>query len=1029
MPAPKKGSTKKPANKNSRSHPLKATIERDLAYTRHARHTISVVLFVFAVFFFILVFFPGVHRGLHQILGGLFGGMLTSLFWLILLIGIIALLTIRDPGEKVGGDVTRGVVIMLAMSSFLYTVTIAEHCDEMDFIPAVAEIYGLGAGGQGTGVTGIFGYLLTAMMGKQLAIVVIVLISVMFAMLLFNVGFVDIFIWIWGFIKSVGDLISSVFMGSRYGDYDDEDDDPEEEPLPPPEEKTSRRRRARQDSDIYPEDTNKVPPAHPAFESNKRPKRNSKIKIIDSPAQTPGHSSKNPRGRQFYILPPNEDNSQFTIHNSQLDDMGGDVASVGVDALIDLQQGKVPLLEGDVSEADRGSNPPEDPLDELTRIAAEKKSKRQKAAEIAAAAEVFKREVDTAEREPEEYKFPPISLLSQPEYGDDSDIQTELKHNAERLVAVLDEYGVDVSVINISQGPAITRYELKPAPGVKISKITSLTNDIALRLAAKAVRIEAPIPGKPAVGVEIPNQHVSTVKVRELINSEAFREAQSPVTVSVGKDIEGNIVLGDLSKMPHLLVAGSTGSGKSVCINSMLISLIYKSSPEDLRLIMVDPKAVEMDIYNGIPHLLVPVVCDPKKAAGALQWAVNEMLKRYAILKEKGVRNLEGYNKLVEKQAEKEFQPGEEKLEKLPRIVIIIDEMADLMQASPKEVEDAIARLAAMARAAGMHMVLATQRPSVDVITGTIKNNIPSRIAFAVSSQVDSRTILDEGGAEGLIGMGDMLFNPIGAPKPRRVQGCFVSDEEVESVVNFIKQNSTTDYDESVAQEIERNSSDNPDGGNVDMGDVDVLFNKAVEVCIEGGQASTAMLQRRLGIGYARAGRLIDQLEQRGVIGPFEGSKPRTVLMSRQQFLEMSSNNSQFTIHNSQSKDTNAHLVIDLTESDDDSSSYAGKKSEIRNPQSEFKDDDEFVPPVSTKDYDTLEDYDEADYISARSISGGAGHKPIQTLTYKSKTVSKINQAEPEEYDEEDDVPDNSQDDKDEDFEDEEDLNFEHPPF
>ncbi|MCL2486824.1 MAG: DNA translocase FtsK, partial [Oscillospiraceae bacterium] len=454
-----------------------------------------------------------------------------------------------------------------------------------------------------------------------------------------------------------------------------------------------------------------------------------------------------------------------------------------------------------------------------------------------------------------------------------------LRHNAERLVAVLDEYGVDVSVIDISQGPAITRYELKPAPGVKISKITSLTNDIALRLAAKAVRIEAPIPGKPAVGVEIPNQHVSTVKVRELIDTEAFRKSQSPVTVSVGKDIEGNIVLADLSKMPHLLVAGSTGSGKSVCINSMIISLIYKSPPEELRLIMVDPKAVEMDVYNGIPHLLVPVVCDPKKAAGALQWAVNEMLKRYALLKEKGVRNLDGYNKLAER---------DPSIEKLPRIVIIIDEMADLMQISPKEVEDAIARLAAMARAAGMHMVLATQRPSVDVITGTIKNNIPSRIAFAVSSQVDSRTILDEGGAEGLIGMGDMLFNPVGAAKPRRVQGCFVSDEEVESVVKFIKQNSSADYDEAVAKEIERNAGDSPDGDGIDMGDVDVLFNKAVEVCIEGGQASTAMLQRRLGIGYARAGRLIDQLEQRGVVGPFEGSKPRSVLMSRPQFLEMS---------------------------------------------------------------------------------------------------------------------------------------------
>lgn len=547
------------------------------------------------------------------------------------------------------------------------------------------------------------------------------------------------------------------------------------------------------------------------------------------------------------------------------------------------EQPEVPeKSEEPVALPDESADEPLPDIDELTNRAALKKTKKQKAAEIEQEAKSFEKEVNDADEGSAEYRFPPLDLLAKPQHSDDQNIRTELKHNAEMLVAALDEYGVAASVIDISRGPAVTRYELKPAPGVKISKITSLTNDIALRLAAKAVRIEAPIPGKPAVGIEIPNQKVTTVRVRELIDSEQFREAKSPLTVCIGRDIEGNIVLADLAKMPHLLVAGSTGSGKSVCINSMLISLIYKSSPADVRLIMVDPKAVEMDVYNGIPHLLVPVVCDPKKAAGALQWAVSEMLKRYALLKEHGVRNLDGYNKLAEQS---------EDMEKLPRIVIIIDEMADLMAASPKEVEDAIARLAAMARAAGMHMVLATQRPSVDVITGTIKNNIPSRIAFAVSSQIDSRTILDEGGAEGLIGMGDMLFNPLGVQKPKRVQGCFVADDEVENVVKFVKQNGTAEYDESIAQEIERNASDNSgkqsDDSGEGFGDVDVLFNKAIEVVIEAGQASTAMLQRRLGIGYARAGRLIDQLAERNIIGPFEGSKPRQVLITRQQFLEM----------------------------------------------------------------------------------------------------------------------------------------------
>ena len=524
-------------------------------------------------------------------------------------------------------------------------------------------------------------------------------------------------------------------------------------------------------------------------------------------------------------------------------------------------------------------------LSEIVRAVSLKKKKKKltKAEQIQAESEEFTKQVESGAAPSEaadekEYKYPTVRLLIPPKNTNSANDIQELTETAEKLIKTLDEYGVKASISDISRGPTVTRYEIKPAPGVKINKITNLSNDIALRLAAQSIRIEAPIPGKAAVGIEIPNQNKQMVRIREIIGSKEFEEAKGSLTVVLGKDIEGNIVLCDLTKMPHLLIAGSTGSGKSVCVNSMLISLLYKYSPEDVRMVLIDPKSVEFDMYNGIPHLLVPVVCEPKKAAGALQWAVSEMLKRYTMLKERSVRNIDGYNRLAEET--KEF-------DKLCRIVIVIDEMADLMIASPKEVEDAIARLAAMARAAGMYMVLATQRPSVDVITGTIKNNIPSRIALAVSSQVDSRTILDEGGAENLIGYGDMLYHPMGSSKHIRVQGCFVDDAEVDRVIRFVKQNGLAEYDDTIADEIERNSLDGSGDSSAEFEGKDEFFEKAVEVVTEAGQASTSMLQRRLGVGYARAGRIIDQLEEHGIIGPHEGSKPRAVLITRTQWMEM----------------------------------------------------------------------------------------------------------------------------------------------
>lgn len=483
------------------------------------------------------------------------------------------------------------------------------------------------------------------------------------------------------------------------------------------------------------------------------------------------------------------------------------------------------------------------------------------------------------------YIKPPIGLLRAPRASANMDVSAEQNRNAQLLVETLKSFGVQVHILNISRGPSVTRYELQPSAGVKISRITGLADDLALNLAASGVRIEAPIPGKPAVGIEVPNQQTDVVTMREIIDSVEFDRAKSKLSVALGRDIAGNCVIADIAKMPHMLIAGATGSGKSVCINSIIISLLYKASPSEVRFLMVDPKVVELGIYNGIPHLLVPVVTDPRKAAGALGWAVTEMLKRYNAFAENNVRDLEGYNALAREK---------EDLVPMPQIVIIIDELSDLMMAAPNEVEDAICRLAQMARAAGMHLIIATQRPSVDVVTGLIKANVPSRIAFAVSSQVDSRTILDSGGAEKLLGRGDMLFAPVGMPKPVRVQGCYVSDKEVEQVVAFVKNKETVEYDDQIIEEIEKQavaekkqgSSDN--GGGFD--DSDTLLSDAIQCVVEAGQASTSFIQRKLRVGYARAARLVDEMEEKGIVGPADGSKPRQVLITRQQWIEMRMN-------------------------------------------------------------------------------------------------------------------------------------------
>lgn len=474
-----------------------------------------------------------------------------------------------------------------------------------------------------------------------------------------------------------------------------------------------------------------------------------------------------------------------------------------------------------------------------------------------------------ADNKPKQYKFPPLDLLNKSK-GENKNADNVLREKAIKLEETLKNFHVDAKVVDVTQGPAVTRYEIQPAVGVKVASIVRLADDIALNLEAKSIRIEAPIPGKAAVGIEVENDNINFVNLRDIIGSKEFKEAKSRISFAVGKDISGNAIVGDLKSMPHMLIAGSTGSGKSVCVNSIILSILYKAKPEEVKLVLIDPKVVELGNYNGIPHLLIPVVTEPGKAAAALNWAVAEMTDRYKKFAEEGVRDLESYNELVKANGEEDKY--------LPQIVVIIDELADLMMAAPSQVEESICRLAQMARAAGMHLIVATQRPSVDVVTGVIKANIPSRIAFAVSSQVDSRTIIDMGGAEKLVGKGDMLYSPIGIGKPLRVQGAFVSDAEVNKVIEHVKaQASEAEYSEDVLYSIEKSNVQ------TDADDGDELLAEAIETVVHSGQASVSMLQRRFRIGYNRAARIVDMMEARGVIGPADGSRPRQVLMTEEE--------------------------------------------------------------------------------------------------------------------------------------------------
>lgn len=538
--------------------------------------------------------------------------------------------------------------------------------------------------------------------------------------------------------------------------------------------------------------------------------------------------------------------------------------------VLDEHREKKPEMPLVVPAAEPAAAPEEKPI--------KKKEVHEEAAKIA-------QEIASVDQ-PVVYQYPPVELLRS---GDGSSVDgtEEMRQNAERLNDTLASFGIEAQIINVTRGPSVTRYELELNRGVKLSKVTNLADDIALSLGASGVRIAA-IPDKiSVVGIEVPNRAVSVVLARDVIDSPEFRRSKSRISFAVGKDIGGSRIIGDIGKLPHMLIAGTTGSGKSVCMNSLIISLLYKAKPDEVKLIMVDPKMVELGVYNGIPHLLIPVVTDPKKAAGALQWAVTEMMRRYRMMADAGVRDLESFNKIAE---------SSDEFEKMPQIVVVIDELADLMLVAAKEVEESICRVAQMGRAAGIHLVIATQRPSADVITGLMKANIPSRIAFAVASAMESRIILDTAGAEKLVGKGDMLYAPLGQGKPKRVQGCFITDDEVQSVVDFIKKNDAAQYSDEIQADIERRSAQSGKGGGTaasaamdepEAEDGDEMTPAAVEVLLETGQASVSMLQRRLKLGYARAARIMDELEEKGIVGPFEGSKPRQMLITREQWEQM----------------------------------------------------------------------------------------------------------------------------------------------
>lgn len=823
----------------------------------------SSVLFVVGVFVLFITYIKGesLWLWLHNALRGLFGISAVLLAPTILYVAVM--LALDRSKSAVITKVIQGAVLMLLLSpafEIFYCIFTKSPVYEGGFVELISKLYESGKEMHGGGALGIIiGGTLAKLCGTAGALIIIILLILLSVMLLTNLTFVDIWHFFAKQFRSAGEAI-------RVDNAERAQLEAEREKQRAAEEEKVRKEKRVDIAKFIPDDDKvELPeglPQHPV--------------LADKPAEKPEKKRK----------------------KSIFDDFDKPA----------VQEEAKPVVEK------AEENPLEKPEEKLAEKTEEKPSEKASDIELTPIAEALELHVGVRQEEAvveiesdivnpiyvdedgqasliegektveSGYDVPPIELLNPPKnaYSDD-DARMEIQQNSETLVETLRSFGVTTRLIDTHRGPSVTRYELQPAAGVKVSKITNLADDIALNLAAEGVRIEAPIPGKAAVGIELANKTRDTVYIRELIDSEEFRSQKSKLGFPVGKNIEGKIVCGDIAKMPHLLIAGTTGSGKSVFTNSIIMSILYNASPDEVKLILIDPKQVEFPVYNGIPHLLIPVVTEARKAAGALGWAVTEMMKRYKLFSDNSVRDLGDYNKLA----------VEKDIPQLPKIVIVVDELADLMMAAPKEVEESICRIAQLARAAGMHLVIATQSPRVDIVTGLIKANIPSRAALKVSNQTDSRVILDCGGAEKLLGNGDLLYMPVGVSKPMRIQGSYVATEEIKRVVDFLKAQTASQYDEEVATEIEKHipvpkGEKQPaaaDDAPADNGQGDMI-ERAIECIVRENTASTTFLQRRLKLGYARAARIMDELEELGVVGPADGAKPREIRMSKEQWLE-----------------------------------------------------------------------------------------------------------------------------------------------
>lgn len=898
--SPQKSASKSPAKSAPKSTPAKSTATRRITTKTPAKSDSksaapapkapnnqmrSVLLFACGILIGAIAVVPGgkLWLTLHELLLGTFG---IGIIFVPAILIYTGYLIGQDRSRLASGRAIWGILLTLFVSSFVQVffgdpLLTADPVTgaEMGFSDSVRLLYENGKAFRGGGlISGIIVVPLVGVFDIIGARIVVALIVVVLIMLLTNRGIVEMleviakpFVTVWNWIVNAATRGYEEFVDDFYDDDDDDFDDDDEEEAP----------------DI--------------IEEAKKYIRGSRRGLPASPEDDESDMPKTPRRRRredeeqmkevAFILGERESQARYAAPNRE------DLRNIDVDVPI-FDQNDIPVPETEMNrltpEHQSGVESIKSDLDEDAQFEAMVEKAAQ---ESDAQTNILPWIVNADEQaddtpddegvyqeEPEiPYIAPPISLLSHVDNSaNDADKSLELREKGKLLVETLASFGVQVRITGIRRGPTVTRYEIQPAAGVKISKITALADDIGLNLGGKSVRIEAPIPGKPAVGVEVPNNHKDTVSLREILETSEFRESQSKLTFAVGRDIDGNVILGDIAKMPHMIIAGTTGSGKSVCTNSIIMSILFHSTPKEVRLILIDPKVVEFQPYDGIPNLLDHVITQPQKAAGALNWAVLEMERRYMLCAEFGVRDLKGYNAVAEKHPE---------MKKLPQIVIIIDEFADLMMTCGKEVESSVIRIAQKARAAGIHLIIATQRPTVDVITGLIKSNVPSRIGMSVKSAVDSRTILDTTGAETLLGNGDLLFYPNGWREPKRVQGCFVSDGEVEAIATFLKSNCLSEYDSEIAQAIEQampagkgdKSADDEFG---ELTGDEALVLKAAELAVDAGQLSTTALQRRLRLGYAKAARIMDEMEQRGIIAPPEGSKPRKVIMTPQELTE-----------------------------------------------------------------------------------------------------------------------------------------------